>query len=235
MTGLQEETGEITLEGRGLTSVRSGRLVFSGLDFSLSSGRALVLRGPNGSGKSTLLRLVAGLLQAREGEIHWSGEDVSLDPDEYRSNIHYVGHQSGLKTALTVAENIAFWARLYGARESVGDDVDKACRRLGLERLADLPVRYLSQGQKRRTALARLVAVPLPLWLLDEPNVGLDDFSNGVLKDLMAGHLAAGGMIMAATHTELGLDGAEILHLANDSSGDSSSGAANPASPVGEQ
>lgn len=215
MTGQQSETGNTTLEGRGLTSIRSGRLVFSGLDFSLVSGRALVLRGPNGSGKSTLLRLVAGLLQAREGEIHWQGADVSLDPEEYRSNIHYVGHQSGLKTALTVAENIAFWARLYGARESAEADVEKACERLGLAAIADLPVRYLSQGQKRRTALARLVAVPLPLWLLDEPNVGLDDFSNGVLKDLMAGHLAAGGMIMAATHTDLGLDGADTLRLTN--------------------
>lgn len=230
----------MTLEGRGLTSVRSGRLVFSGLNFSLVSGRALVLRGPNGSGKSTLLRIAAGLLQTREGHILWSGDDVSLDPDEYRSKIHYVGHQSGLKTALTVAENIAFWARLYGARESAEGDVARACARLGLERLADLPVRYLSQGQKRRAALARLVAVPLPLWLLDEPNVGLDDFSNGVLKDLMAGHLAAGGMIMAATHTELGLDGADVLHLVNGFAGGAAGGSAgaaadDPASPAGGQ
>ena len=211
----QSQADKITLEGRGLACVRSGRLVFSSLDFSLRSGQALVLRGPNGCGKSTLLRLAAGLLQAQEGQILWSGGDVAADPDEYRANIHYVGHQCGLKTALTVAENIAFWARLYGAEENV----DQACARLGLERLADLPVKYLSQGQQRRTALARLVAFPLPLWLLDEPNVGLDDFSNNVLKALMAEHLAGGGMIMAATHTELGLDGAENFQFGSDSGG----------------
>lgn len=222
----QSKTDKVTLEGNGLTCVRSGRLVFSGLDFSVHSGQALVLRGANGCGKSTLLRLVAGLLLPQEGEIKWSGVDVVADAEEYRANIHYVGHQSGLKTALTVAENIAFWARLYGAEENV----DRACARLGLERLADLPVKYLSQGQQRRTALARLVAVPLPLWLLDEPNVGLDDFSNNVLKTLMAEHLASGGMIVAATHTELGLESAEIFQF-NGSSAGLSAGA----SPQGGQ
>lgn len=215
-----EQADKISIEGRGLTSVRSGRLVFSGLDFSVHGGQALVLRGANGCGKSTLLRLVAGLLSPTEGEILWSGEDARSDPETFRANIHYVGHQSGLKTALTVAENIAFWAQLYGAEGNVDEaNVDKACARLGLARLADLPVKYLSQGQKRRTALARLVAVPLPLWLLDEPNVGLDDSSNNILKALMAEHLESGGMIMAATHTELGLDGAEVFHFGNASGG----------------
>ncbi len=205
----QAEADKVTLEGRGLTCVRSGRIVFLGLDFSLHSGQALVLRGPNGSGKSTLLRLVAGLLQPAEGSILWSDTSIEEDPDEYRANIHYLGHQTGLKTALTVAENISFWAQLYG----VEGDAGAACARLGLGRIADLPVKYLSQGQQRRTALARLVAVPLPLWLLDEPNVGLDDFSNKVLQDLMAEHLASGGMIMAATHTELGIENAAVLNL----------------------
>ncbi len=215
MAAAQAQTGagNVTIEGRGLACVRSGRPVFTGLDFSLHSGQALVLRGPNGSGKSTLLRLVAGLLMPAHGSIHWSDKALQEDPDEYRANIHYLGHQTGLKTALTVAENIAFWAQLYGAEAAV----EESCARLGLGRIADLPVKYLSQGQQRRTALARLVAVPLPLWLLDEPNVGLDDFSNKVLQDLMAEHLASGGMIMAATHTELGIDNAAVLHLSGGS------------------
>ena len=203
------EAHKLTLQGRGLACVRSGRPVFSGLDFSLHSGQALVLRGPNGSGKSTLLRLVAGLLMPAAGSILWSDASIEEDPDEYRANIHYLGHQTGLKTALTVAENIAFWAQLYGVEAAV----EESCARLGLARIADLPVKYLSQGQQRRTALARLVAMPLPLWLLDEPNVGLDDFSNKVLQDLMAEHLASGGMIMAATHTELGIAHAAVLNL----------------------
>lgn len=207
------QADKITIKGSGLASVRSGRPVFSGLDFSLCSGQALVLRGPNGSGKSTLLRLVAGLLVPAAGDIHWSGAGAGDEPEDYRAEIHYLGHQTGLKTALTVRENIAFWAGLYGASESAADDAGQACERLGLGPITDLPVKYLSQGQQRRTALARLVAVKLPLWLLDEPNVGLDDFSNKVLMDLMAEHLRGGGMIMAATHTELGIADADVLQL----------------------
>ncbi|MEI6558760.1 MAG: heme ABC exporter ATP-binding protein CcmA [Rhodospirillaceae bacterium] len=195
-----------------LTCLRGQRLVFAGLAFALSAGEALVLVGPNGSGKSSLLRLLALLLRPLRGELRWNGEPVADDPDSHRMRLRYVGHLDGVKAMLTCQESLAFWAALDGAPEP-GRRATAALERLGLERLAAVPGRYLSAGQKRRLTLARLLLRPAPLWLLDEPTNGLDVAAIARLEAALAGHRAAGGMVIASTHTPLALPGAATLHL----------------------
>ncbi len=197
------------LAGRGLECVRGERTVFSGLDFAAPAGGALVLRGPNGSGKSSLLRLIAGLLKPAAGTIAWNGEPVDDDPEAHHARLRYVGHLDAVKPALTVAENLAFWAGLHGG----GLGSDAALDRLGLGHLADVPAQLLSAGQRRRLALARIVAAPAPLWLLDEPTVTLDEDAVGVVEALIAAHRADGGLVVVATHTGLQLPEAEALDL----------------------
>ena len=195
-----------------LTCLRGERLVFAGLGFALSAGDALLLVGPNGSGKSSLLRLMALLLRPFRGELRWQGEPVAENPDAYRQGLRYVGHLDGVKPVLTCHESLAFWAALDGAPEP-GRRAAAALERLGLERLAEVPGRYLSAGQKRRLNLARLLLLPAPLWLLDEPTNGLDAAAIARLESALAEHRAAGGLIVASTHTPLALPGAATLHL----------------------
>jgi heme exporter protein A len=185
-----------------LTCVRGGREVFSGLGFTVAAGEALIVTGRNGAGKSSLLRLVAGLLRIARGRLDIAGGDPQLTIGE---QAHYLGHQDALKPSLSVAENLAFWAGFLGGGR---DGIAAALAAVGLKTLADLPAAYLSAGQRRRLAIARLVAVARPLWLLDEPTSALDAPSQARLADLMRGHLAGGGLIMAATHTPIGLEGA---------------------------
>ena len=196
-------------QARALDCERGGRLVFAGLDFALSAGGALVLRGANGSGKSSLLRILAGLLRPAGGSLEWAGAPVSEDPEAHRARLHYVGHLDALKTALTVAENLAFWAGLRGSAAGVGAGLDH----FGLGELADMPARYLSAGQRRRAALARLVASEAALWLLDEPTVTLDEASVAALGRAMAAHRAAGGIVVVATHGALEIAEARNLDL----------------------
>ncbi len=198
--------------GTGLACRRGGRLVFAGLDFRLESGQALVLRGPNGSGKSSLLRLMAGLIRPEAGGLAWDGQDALDDREAHAGRLHFIGHLDAIKLALSVAENVRFWAKLRGR---VLDDVALAAAldHLHLTRLADAPSRFLSAGQRRRLALTRLVAAPAPLWLLDEPSVGLDSDSLSAFEVMLAAHRARGGMVVAATHTEIALPDAQILHL----------------------
>jgi heme exporter protein A len=198
--------------GHNLTCLRGDRLVFAGLDFSLAPGGALLLLGPNGSGKSSLLRLMASLLRPWRGHLAWDGVPVRDNPEGHRGRIHYVGHLDAVKPVLTAAENLAFWASLAGhtgARERALAALD----RLGVAHIAGVPGRFLSAGQKRRLNLARLVAAPSPLWLLDEPTVALDRAAVGLLEEVMAGHRATGGMVAVSTHTDLALPGATALHL----------------------
>jgi heme exporter protein A len=197
-------------EGQGLTCVRGARLVFSDLGFAAGPGDALVLTGPNGSGKSTLLRLMAGLLRPFAGDLRWDGRRVAEDPDGHAARLHYVGHQDAVKPALSVGEMLAFWTRLR-----TGDDatVTPALQRLGIDHLRDQPGRYLSAGQKRRLALARLAAVPAPLWLLDEPTVSLDRAAVALLEALIAGHRRAGGLVVLSTHLALDLPGHRLLDV----------------------
>ena len=201
------EVGGAVLEVRDLACLRGERAVFAGLSFRLAAGSAVLLTGANGAGKSTLLRLLAGLLRPADGAILWRGEDVAADPGAHAARLRYLGHQDAVKPALTVAENLAFFARLWGG------EVAPALAALGLGTLADLPGRVLSSGQKRRLALARLALAPAPLWLLDEPTTGLDAASVERLRPLLAAHRAAGGIVLAATHIPLPLEDAEELRL----------------------
>jgi heme exporter protein A len=180
-------------------------LIFEDLSFAIGAGEALVITGPNGSGKTSLLRLIAGLLPAAAGDLVLEGRQSDLAIGQY---CHFVGHHEPVKPALTVEENLAFWAQYLG-----GGDVGSALARFGLAGLADLPGQLLSAGQKRRVALARLVVVPRVIWLLDEPTTALDSSSEAALTAVMEAHLAEGGMILAATHGALSLSAARRLDL----------------------
>jgi heme exporter protein A len=198
------------LTGQDLSCIRGERLVFSGLSFRLDAGGALVLRGPNGSGKSSLLRLVAGLARPAAGAVAWNGRDIAADRAAHCARLAYVGHADAVKPALTVTENLAFWAGLRGD----GGDVAHALARLGLDRHAQVAGRFLSSGERRRLALAQLGACRARLWLLDEPAVGLDRAAQAILEDMIAAHRREGGMVALSTHTEIALGEADSLDLA---------------------
>jgi heme exporter protein A len=188
---------------------RSGRLIFQNVSFSLCEGDALMVTGRNGAGKSTLLALLAGRLPPDQGSIEADGLGDALLPE----CLHWVAHRDALKPSLTAEENLAFARDLLGGPTSFGTGAlspRDALASLGLAHAARLPVAYLSAGQRRRVALARLLVAPRPLWLLDEPGSALDAASQATLRDLMKQHLARGGLIVAATHAPLGLDAAEI-------------------------
>ena len=179
-----------------LHCARGGRLVLQGVSFRVAPGGALLVRGPNGAGKSTLLRLVAGLLRLEGG--------VITNP----FGTAFLGHDNALKSDRTLASELRFWAGLDG---QIGT-VDAALDRFDLTALADLPVRILSSGQKRRAALARTYASGAPLWLLDEPSVGLDAANVDRLAGAMRDHWAGGGLVIATSHVPIGLeDAAELL------------------------
>lgn len=196
------------LVAESLTGERGGEPVFSGIDFSLEDGQALIVTGPNGSGKSTLLRVVAGLLPASGGMVRLEGGGE--DRQTVASACHYLGHLNAMKPALTVTENLAFWRDFLGMPDR--DDAE-ALEAVGLAGIGHLPFSYLSAGQKRRVSIARLLVARRPIWLLDEPTAALDKGSEARLAGLMRAHLSGGGMIMAATHQPLGLEGAAELSM----------------------
>jgi heme exporter protein A len=195
------------LTARDLGCVRGGREVFEGLNFSVAGGEALAITGRNGAGKTTLLRLIAGLLERAKGALDLEGGTPDATIAE---QAHYLGHRDALKPALSVRENLAFWYAFLGGRDAL---TATALEAVGLAGLAGLPAAYLSAGQRRRLSIARLIAAPRPVWLLDEPTAALDSASQQRLAELMRGHLAGGGLILAATHGPLGLDGARELRL----------------------
>ena len=198
------------LEAQELACLRGERVVFAGVSFRVAPGAALLLTGANGAGKSSLLRLLAGLLPPAAGALLWQGADALADRSEHARRLRFLSPQDALKLALTARESLAFAARLQGG----GDGVDAALEALGLLPLAELPVRLLSTGQRRRLALARLVLAPTaPLWLLDEPTLGLDAASVSRLGGLLARHRERGGAVVAATHLPLPLPGAAGLRL----------------------
>jgi len=194
------------LIAENLGGERGGEAVFSGIGFALDDGQALVVTGPNGSGKSTLLRIIAGLLPKAEGRLLLEGGGEAFP--SIASACHYLGHQNAMKTALSVAENLRFWRNFNG-----GGDVgaEEALETVGLGGIGHLPFGYLSTGQRRRAAIAKLLVSHRPLWLLDEPTAGLDKASEERFARLMMKHCAEGGMIVAATHLPLGLERAQAL------------------------
>ena len=200
------------LTAEGLAATRGERPLFGGLGFALDPGDALVLTGPNGSGKSSLLRLLAGFGRPTAGRLCWNGRPIADDLEAYCRDLQYVGHQEGLKPALTVVEMLRFWAAL--ADRPLADPA-APLKALGLGRATDTPCRFLSSGQRRRLALARLLAWDAPLWLLDEPTVGLDDEAMGLITQLIERHRTQGGIVLLSTHQPLPLDNTKHLSLAD--------------------
>jgi heme exporter protein A len=202
------------LEVTQLECRRGDRLLFYGLDFTVTGGVLLHVRGANGSGKTTLLRSLCGLFTPDSGEIRWKGESTRSLGAEYRRDLLYFGHLNGIKSDLTGIENLRVSATLDA------DLVDEsaiwaALARIGLGGFEDLPTRMLSQGQKKRVALARLILSGAPLWVLDEPFTALDVGAIELLETLISEHVAAGGMVILTTHQEVGLTSGQVerLHL----------------------
>lgn len=186
------------LQVSDLSVARGGVRVLDGVSFTLSPGEALVLRGPNGIGKTTLLRTVAGLQPPLAGRV----EAVS-------ESLVYAGHSDGIKSTLTVRENLSFWAQVFGQA-----DISRALEAYALTPLEDRPAGMLSAGQKRRLGLARLLVTGRPVWILDEPTVSLDVDAVAMFAGVIRDHLAGGGAALLATHIDLGLDEARVLDVA---------------------
>jgi heme exporter protein A len=191
---------------------RGGRRVIAGLSFEARAGSGLVVTGPNGAGKTSLLRALAGFLPIEAGGFALDGGD---DERTIGEQAHYLGHADGVKTALTAGENLAFAAAILGG-DSSRPAQRAALAALGLRHVIDFPARLLSAGQRRRVALARLLVAKRPLWLLDEPATALDAAAQSALAAVMRAHLDGGGILVAAAHGDLGLDGAQELRLGAD-------------------
>lgn len=205
---MQRESGAAVLEARNLAGERGGRLVFAGVSFCLARGEALVLLGANGAGKTSLLRVLAGLGRVADGTLAWEGENVRDDPLAHAARVALLGHLDALKPQLTVFETLHHEARLRGGA------AEEAMAAVGLEPLAEAPVRILSAGQRRRVALARLMLGDRPLWLLDEPTVALDAAGVATLGRLVSAHRARGGIVVASSHLDLPIEQARMLRLA---------------------
>jgi heme exporter protein A len=195
------------LSATDLACRRGGREVFAGVSFSIAGGESLTIRGRNGAGKSSLLRMTVGLVRIAGGRLALEGGDPELTIGE---QAHYLGHLDALKPSLSVVENLRFWSDFLGA---AAVDLGEPLRAVGLDALADLPAAYLSAGQRRRLSIARLLAVKRPLWLLDEPTSTLDAAAQTKLGEIMRAHLAGGGIMLAATHSPLQLEGTRELNL----------------------
>jgi heme exporter protein A len=196
------------LEASGLQCARQGRILFRSLTFSVSAGERLRIAGPNGSGKTSLLRILCGLLAPNDGEVRWRGEKIAELKEEYSRHLVYLGHAPAVKDDLTPAENLAIACRIAGFAAKT----DSALARLGVP--SDAPLRKLSQGQRRRAALARLVvSEQVPLWLLDEPYAALDVQAAATVDGLIAAHAARGGAVIFTTHQETGAGASRVLEL----------------------
>lgn len=190
------------LRVEALSLARGGRVLFEDLSFAAEPGAYVEIRGANGAGKTSLLRAIAGFLKPRAGKISLSGAD------EPALVLHYVAHLNGLKSTVSVAAHVRYWAGLLG-----GEARDDALARVGLEGLQERPARTLSQGQARRLALARLLIAPRPLWLLDEPAAALDTSGQAIVGELIEAHRRNGGMVLAAVHEPLGPAPSQTLML----------------------
>ena len=202
------------LEVSNLTCVRGERQLFAGVGFRLEKGQLLYLRGANGAGKTSLLRILCGLSPSEAGQILWDGVSTRELGEAYRRDLFYLGHHNALQEALTVSENLAFYAALAGAIPNEADTA-QALARLGLRGCQSRLVRHLSQGQKRRVALSRLMLNRARLWVLDEPFVALDQAAIELLAGLLAAHLDKGGLAVFTSHqqVDIGTVRPQVLEL----------------------
>lgn len=200
----------MTLEADNLECVRGERRLFAGLSFRLDPGELLYLQGRNGAGKTSLLRMLIGLLPPESGEIRW--QDRSIKSDDFRADLCYLGHLNAIKEELTPLENLLAAARLADEELSEDDAID-ALEQVGLAGREDLACKYLSQGQKRRVALARLVKERRPLWVLDEPFVALDVAAVDWLAGLISEHLQRGGLAVMTTHQLVDIPAGTVREL----------------------
>jgi len=198
------------LSAHGLTCVRGTRPLFSGLDFAVGPGSWAHVRGPNGAGKTSLLRILAGLAQPEEGEVRWNGEKVGSE--DFRRELMYLGHRAAVKEDLTALENLEFSASMDGV-DLTREQAEDALARFGLAGREDLPVRFLSAGQKRRVLLAQTVARPAQLWILDEPFTALDVKAVDFLSNLVAEHVRSGGIAVMTSHQAIPLAPGQVVEL----------------------
>ena len=202
------------IQAVGLDCIRSERVLFQGLGFTLRAGEVLHVRGINGSGKSSLLRILCGLLAPQQGEVYWNGQDILAECEHYFSQMAYLGHLHGMKDELTVSENLAVGMALAACSCSAGE-MKAALGSLGLSAYADSLARRLSAGQKRRLAMARFLLTDAPLWIMDEPFTSLDDVGRELVCALISGHVRRGGLCVVASHeplplTDVGLTGLDL-------------------------
>ena len=200
------------LEADNLECVRGERRLFAGLSFKLEAGELLYLQGRNGAGKTSLLRMLIGLLPPEAGDIRWQGEAIRRRRGDYHAALCYLGHLNAIKEELTPLENLLAGARLAGETLSEDDAID-ALEQVGLAGREDLACKYLSQGQKRRVALARLVIDRRPLWILDEPFVALDVGAVDWLAGVISAHLQRGGMAVMTTHQPVAIPAGTVREL----------------------
>lgn len=201
------------LTAENLSARRGEDLIFMNVSLKLTSGHALVLTGPNGSGKSTLLRVLAGLLRPESGTVKIAGEGIEPDMGAPEAS-HYLGHRNAMKQELTVFENLCFWKDFLGDfNDGPSMGIEKAADTVGLSGITHLPFGYLSAGQQRRFAMAKLLVAWRPIWILDEPTAALDASADVMFTGLVTAHLEKGGLVVAATHQPLGLEDAQELRM----------------------
>lgn len=197
-------------EAQNLDCILGQRVIFEDLSFKIKSGDVLILKGRNGSGKSSLLRILAGLLRPSSGSLLWQGRSVLSELDDHFERCQYVGHLDAIKSALSILENISFWVQVRGYSS---DKLTSALQKFEIEDVSDFPARFLSAGQKRRVSLARLIASPAAIWLLDEPAASLDQVMVGHLESMIKNHRNNGGIIVLSTHQDLNLKDTVDLKL----------------------
>ncbi|MFZ5502454.1 MAG: cytochrome c biogenesis heme-transporting ATPase CcmA [Pseudomonadota bacterium] len=200
------------LEISNLACSRGDHQLFSDLSFSLAAGEVMQVEGVNGSGKTTLLRALSGLMQPTAGEIRWRGQDIHQNDEAYYAEMVYFGHLNAIKDELNALENLRISVGLSGMQIDEAQAI-KVLRRLGLRGREALPVKVLSQGQRRRVALARLLVSDAALWILDEPLAALDVGAVGLIQELIAEHLGKRGMVIFTTHQPLQVPGVELRRL----------------------